>query len=85
MTNLGNIEEVKNIQQCMHKIFKTREGEEVIKFLEEMCGWYNSVFTPTNRDMVLLNDGKRQVLATIKTFLEYRPEDIVSLWQKNEG
>lgn len=84
MIDLNNIEEVKNLQQCISKVFSTREGQELMKYLEELCGWYASVFTPVNRDMVLINDGKRQVLATLKTFIEHRPEDIVSLWRKNE-
>jgi hypothetical protein len=66
-------------------MFSTPQGKEVMKFLEESCGWYQSVFDPVNRDLTLINDGRRQVVATIKTLIEYPAEQIVALAKSKES
>lgn len=81
---MSNIDYVKGLQSNMRATFETPQGEEVMKFLEEACGWYQSVFSPVNRDLTLVQDGKRQVVATIKTLLKYDPEQIVALDKSKE-
>jgi hypothetical protein len=76
MTDLNVVKAlIGNIRHC----FNTPQGEEVMKFLEVSCGWYESVFDPTNRDAILVNAGRREVVATIKTLLKNTPEEIVAL------
>ncbi len=72
-------DEAAALKSNMHSTFDTATGKEVIKFLERHCCWYRSVWAPDNPDMTLINDGKRQVLATIKTVLELNPDQIASL------
>lgn len=83
--DMSNIKDVTGLKSNMHAAFDTPQGKEVMKFLEMSCGWYRSVWSPGNPDMTLINDGKRQVLATIKTILECSPEQIVKLAEKSEG
>lgn len=73
---------IKGLKQNMELVFDTPAGQEVMKFLEESCGWYESVWDPIDRDRVLINAGRREVLATIKTFLTQPPEIIQTLAQK---
>jgi hypothetical protein len=84
MIDLTNINDVKGLHQNMRTTFDTPQGKEVIKFLEQACGWYESIFDPDNRDRILINAGRREVVATLKTFLEQPPEQIVAMAQAKE-
>lgn len=84
MIDLKNYQYVKTLQSNLRATFDTPSGKEVMEFLEEACGWWESIFDPTNRDQVLINDGKRQVVATIKTLLRLTPEQINALAKTKE-
>jgi len=73
------LQEVKEIQSNIRAVFNTPAGEKVMEFLEQACGWYESVFSPSNRDLTLINDGKRQVVGTLKTFQKFSPEEILKI------
>ena len=83
MINLTDIDYVKGLQSNLRASLDTPQGQEVMKFLEEACGWYQSVFDPTSKEMTLINDGKRQVVATIKTLLRLTPEEVVT-WARSK-
>jgi len=78
-------EYIQGLKANMHAVFDTPQGKEVMTFLESSCGWYESIFDPESRDKILINAGRREVLATIKTFLKQSPETIVSLAQLKEN
>ena len=82
--NMADIGYVTGLKQSAHAVFDTPQGKEVMDFLELSCAWYQSVFDPVNKDMSLINDGKRQVVATIKTLLKFSPEQIVALAKSKE-
>lgn len=84
MANITDVEYIKGLKQNMVSVFETPQGKEVMEFLEASCGWYESVFDPDNRDRILINAGRREVVATIKTFLKQSPEHIVALAQQKE-
>lgn len=77
MINLQDLRDVKALQSNIRASLGTPAGKEVIKFLEELCGWYDFKEEDVNR--ILIKTGKRQILATIKTLLELTPEQIVAL------
>jgi len=85
MLDMSNIDYVKGLQSNMRATFETPHGQEVMNFLEEACGWYGSVINAQNPQLTQVNDGKRQVIATIKTLLRYEPEVIVALAKDKEG
>lgn len=78
--NLSDPEQVKALQSNLRASLDSPQGKEVITFLEEICGWYD--FSQTDPNSILINHGKRQVLATIKTLLRLNPDQIVALTQK---
>lgn len=80
MTNLADIGAVQALQSNLRASLGTPQGQEVIKFLEEICGWYD--FHEVDPNMILIKHGKRQVLATIKTLLELSPDQIVAVANK---
>ena len=75
MTDLTVMEDVKMLQSNLRASLGTPAGKEVMKFLEEICGWYD--FSETHPDMILMKHGKRQVLATLKTLLEQHADTVV--------
>lgn len=75
---------VAGLKANMHAVFDTPQGKEIMTFLEQSCCWYKSVWEPNSPDLTLINDGKRQVLATIKTILELSPEQITTLAKQAE-
>lgn len=83
--DMSNVEYVAGLKSNMHACFDSPQGKEVMRFLETTCCWYRSVWAPDVPDMTLINDGKRQVLATIKTILELTPEQITELAKQKEG
>lgn len=84
MIDLTDIQYVKDLKSNMHVLFDTPQGKEVMRYLEHACGWYQSVYDPQNGSMTLINDGKRQVVATIKSILRLSPDEIVKLIQTKE-
>jgi len=84
MKDLRDINVVREVKSNMHATFDTPQGKEVMAFLEQTCCWYQSVFVPNSPEMTMINDGKRQVLATIKTILALSPEQLVLLVKQKE-
>ena len=84
MREMNNIDYVSTVKGSMHVVFDSPQGKEVMAFLEKTCCWYQSCLVPGQPDMTMVNDGKRQVLATIKSILELSPEQIVNLVQSSE-
>jgi len=84
MMSMSDINYVVGLKSNMHATFDSPQGKEVMHFLELSCCWYKSVWEPDQPDMTLINDGKRQVLATIKTILECSPDQIVQLAKSKE-
>lgn len=77
MIDLTHPDEVRRLQDSLRVAFDTPQGEELMELLEQICGWYNFHESDTNK--VLINTGKRQVLATIKTLLTTSPEQVAQL------
>lgn len=82
--NLSKREDAAALKSNMHSVFDSPAGKEVMRFLEASCCWYRSVWEPSSPDLTLINDGKRQVLATIKTILECNPDQISDLAKDKE-
>ena len=82
---MTDIEYVKGLQSNLHAVFDTQQGKEVMIFLEKAVGYDASIFDPLSKENTWIQDGKRQVVATIKTLLKEKAEDIVSLAINKEG
>lgn len=82
MTDLSKLQDVLALQSNLRASLGTPAGQEVMKYLEELCGWYD--IGDTDPNIILIKHGKRQVLATIKTLLEHKPEIIVALNLKEQ-
>jgi len=84
MSKLIDRSYVKVLKEDIIFIFGTPQGKELMNFLEESCGWYSSVWDAQNRDLTLINDGKRQVVATIKSIMKLSPDEIVAMVKQKE-
>lgn len=82
--NMTDPDYVRSLKSNMHATFETPQGQEVMRYLENSCCWYKSILDPASPELTLINDGKRQVIATIKTIMELSPDQIVTLAKKLE-
>lgn len=82
MIKLTNIDEVKALQSNLRVSLDGPQGREVIRFLEQICGWYD--FSEIESERILVAHGKRQVLAVIKTLLRLTPDQVVALAKEKE-
>lgn len=73
--NLADIDSVKAIQSNLRNL--PIGDKENMKVMEELCGWVD--FGDIDPNLVLIKNGKRSILATIKTLLDCTPEQIVAL------
>lgn len=80
MIDLKNIHDVKALQSNLHVMFDGPPGKEGMRYLEQICGWYD--FNEIQTEPILIGHGKRQVLANIKTLLKLKPEQVVALAQR---
>jgi len=69
----------KVLKQDFHICLDNKSGENVIRYLEEICNWYPSLNDSPDTNAVVGRDARRQVLATIKTFLKCSPDEIKKL------
>lgn len=72
------------LKSNMHAVFSTPQGKEIMRWMEISCGWYHSVYSPQDPSLTLINDGKRQVIATIKTIMDLNVEQIIELSRGKE-
>jgi len=82
---MTSLEDVKDLQSNLHIVFDSPQGKEVMKWLEEAVGYDASIYDPQSRENTWIQDGKRQVIATIKTLLKHKAEDIISLAKQKEA
>ena len=82
MIDLTRLDQVKLVQGHLRTVFETPAGQEAMKFLEEMAGWFD--FNEDNKDRILIAHGKRQLLASIKTLLDHSAEQIQAIAKQKE-
>ena len=82
---MTDLNDVKALQSNLHATFDGPQGQEVMRWLEDIVGYDASVFDPLSKENTWIQDGKRQVVATIKTLLKHKAEDIVSLAKQKEA
>jgi hypothetical protein len=80
MIDLTKVDQVRQLQTEVRTVFDNPSGREVMKFLDQICGWYD--FTESDKDINQLLTGRRQVLATVKTLLEHSPEQVAAVARK---
>lgn len=82
MLDLTDIKHVKSLQANLRALFGSPHGQDILKFMEAFCGWYD--FNETDKDKILIAHGKRQVLASIKSLIDLTPEQIRELAREKE-
>jgi hypothetical protein len=80
MIDLTSVDYIKALQSDL----RTPQGQAIVAFLEEACGYDNSVYVPGDPSMTLINDGKRQVVATLKSLQKLTPEQFCKLVKHKE-
>jgi hypothetical protein len=84
MIDMTSILEVKKLKQDLHLVFDTPQGKDVLKFMQELGGWYPTVWDSMETNSIIARDANRKLLGTIRTILELSPEQIVALANKED-
>lgn len=85
MVDFKNVQEVKGLKQDLDQVFNTPQGKNVLKFMQELGGWYPTVWDSRDTNDIIYRDANRQLLGTIRTILDLSPEQIVALAAKQGG
>lgn len=85
MIDMSDVKAVKSLKQDMHLVFDTDQGQDVLKFMKEISGWYPTVWDSMETNAIIARDANRKLLGTIMTILDLSPEQIVALANKGEG
>lgn len=84
MKKMEDKEYIKGLQSNLRVVFETAAGKEVMAFLEEAVGYDASIFDPASRENTWIQDGKRQVVATIKSLMKLTPDQVVAMTTEKE-
>lgn len=79
MIKVESVEDFKRLKQQCHTCFEHKAGEEWLEFMEAICNWYPLPVDSSETNDIVARDARRQVLATIKTFLKCSPEELHAL------
>lgn len=76
---------LKGIKADFCRTFNTDEGQRVLQHLKDTCFEYTSTFDSKdeNNRTIFVNEGKRQVLLTIKNMLELDVEKIAKIQKED--
>ena len=75
MIDFTDPKQVKTVQSALQTLPIWHKDN--MEFLEQICGWYD--FNQTDPNVIVIQHGKRQVLATLKTFLDLNPEQVAQI------
>jgi hypothetical protein len=70
------------LKRDVESVFKSSEGERVMEFLEQICHYNLPTLSSKGGDGVarltntLINDGKREVILTLKTIMKWPVDKI---------
>ena len=84
MVNLSNLDYVKGLKSNLHITFESPQGQEVMKFIEQIGSWYPNIFDTSETNEVIARDANRRLIGTIKSIMELSPEQITALARKEE-
>lgn len=82
MIDMTDVKAVKALKASLHLVFDTPQGKDVLKWMQELGGWYPTVWDSMETNDIIARDANRKLLGTIRTMLELTPEQIMFLATK---
>lgn len=79
MIDLKNIDDVKTLQSNLRAAFGSPQGQEAMKFMEQIGGWYPTMLDSEDTNAIISRDANRRLLGTLKTLMDLQPEQVVGL------
>ncbi len=73
------LDEAKTLVSNVRATFESPQGKSVMEYLEKSCYWFESIYDNLDKDRILINAGRREVLATLKSLLVLNPEQVIAL------
>jgi len=84
MRDLSDINVVKSLQADMRATFSSPQGQEVMKFIEEIGSWFPNIYDSSDTNDVIARDANRRLVGTLKTLLDLSPEAIMQLAKQED-
>jgi hypothetical protein len=82
MTDLTKVDVVRGLQSNLRVVFGSPQGQEIMKFLEEISHWTPSVYDSLETNEVIARDANRRLIGTIKSLLTLDPYQVVDMVNK---
>ena len=76
---LDTIDQIKGVQSNLIAVFSTPQGQEVMRYLEDIGSWYPKMDDSGETNEIIARDANRRFLGTIKTLLRLTPEQMMAL------
>ncbi len=73
------INEIRIVQEQYHQVFDSPMGEKVLESIDSICGVKIPLYFGGDVNVIMLNEGKRQVALSIRNMLELSAEQIYRL------
>lgn len=83
MVDLTDPAQAKALKQDIDYIFNTPQGKNVMRFMQEIGGWFPTVFDSNETNDIIARDANRRLIGTLRTMMEIAPEQIVTLALKD--
>ena len=83
--DLKDLDFVQGLQKNIQASLETPQGQEVMRFLEDLVGYDSAIYDPESKENTWVRDGARQVVTTLKTLMKHKADDIVSLAKSKEA
>jgi anaerobic glycerol-3-phosphate dehydrogenase len=83
--NLTDIKEVQALQGCLRATFETNQGKEAMKVIEKIGNWNPTILDSSETNEIIGRDANRRLIGTIKTLLDFNPQQIVELAKRSHG
>lgn len=82
MRDIQDRDQAKALKANMHAAFDTPQGQEVMKYIEQIGSWYPTIEDSGETNDIIARDANRRLIGTLKTILILTPDQIVALAMK---
>lgn len=72
-----------SLKLAVRRLFETPDGQLLIEFLEECSGRFNPTYNPENQTTIILEAGRRQLVASLHNLNRLTSEQVVEYYRKD--
>ena len=84
MIDLRDPDQAAALKSNIHATFDTPQGQETMRFLEQIGSWIPNIMDPMDTNSIISRDANRRLVGTIKTIMALSTQQIVELSKGGE-